>query len=285
MTMSSADYVEEWFETPALLLGTLSASGIIGTFLGSPLAGLGVRHVAPLHGRDRRPVPGLGLPPRRHGRRGRGPVPTPPGAFGAEIRTEAPVERDRWCEGGRAVGRGARRQRRRDPRPDVVVSSADPRLRTFREAGLEPEHLELRSFWEAIIDRYKIRGSSAQGESLALDALPELSRASSRIRRADESTRQYLSGRHSRSVPDDRVPRAGLRRRQVRPVLAPSPYMDIVHAVTASTRTMAPSGKHVMSIFVASTRSVRARGRHLGGAAGSLRRRGGRHPRRSTFRT
>ena len=33
MTMSSADFLERWFTTPALL-GTLSASGIIGTFLG-----------------------------------------------------------------------------------------------------------------------------------------------------------------------------------------------------------------------------------------------------------
>src|SRR5262245_23388521 len=33
MTMSSADFLERWFQTPALL-GTLSASGIIGTFLG-----------------------------------------------------------------------------------------------------------------------------------------------------------------------------------------------------------------------------------------------------------
>ena len=33
MTQSAADMLEEWFETPALL-GTKSASGIIGTFLG-----------------------------------------------------------------------------------------------------------------------------------------------------------------------------------------------------------------------------------------------------------
>ena len=33
MTMSAADFVDEWFETD-VLKATLSASGIIGTFLG-----------------------------------------------------------------------------------------------------------------------------------------------------------------------------------------------------------------------------------------------------------
>jgi phytoene dehydrogenase-like protein len=33
MTMSAADFLDQWFETPALK-GTMSASGIIGTFLG-----------------------------------------------------------------------------------------------------------------------------------------------------------------------------------------------------------------------------------------------------------
>ena len=67
MTMSSADYLDEWFEFDPLK-ATKSASGIIGTFLGPRSPGLGLRAAPPLHGRDRRRVPRLGLPEGRHRR-------------------------------------------------------------------------------------------------------------------------------------------------------------------------------------------------------------------------
>ena len=64
MTMSSADYLDEWFEFGPLK-ATKSASGIIGTFLGPRSPGLGVRAAASLHGRDRRRVPRVGIRERR----------------------------------------------------------------------------------------------------------------------------------------------------------------------------------------------------------------------------
>ena len=64
LTMSSADYLDEWFETEALK-ATKSASGIIGTFPRPALAGDGVHAASSLHGRDRRRVSRMGFCERR----------------------------------------------------------------------------------------------------------------------------------------------------------------------------------------------------------------------------
>ena len=56
MTMSAADFLDQWFETEPLK-ATMSASGIIGWHR--------LRPAAPLHGRDRRGLPRLGHPSRR----------------------------------------------------------------------------------------------------------------------------------------------------------------------------------------------------------------------------
>ena len=68
MTMSAADFLDQWFETDPLK-ATMSASGIIGTYQGIRSPGHGVRAAPPLHGRDRRRVPRLGHPQGRHRRR------------------------------------------------------------------------------------------------------------------------------------------------------------------------------------------------------------------------
>ena len=67
MTMSAIDFLDQWFETD-VLKATMSASGIIGTFLGVRSPGNRLRAAAPLHGRNRRRVPRLGICARRHGR-------------------------------------------------------------------------------------------------------------------------------------------------------------------------------------------------------------------------
>ncbi len=67
MTMSAADFLEQWFETDPLK-ATMSASGIIGTYPGRSLARDRVRAAASLHGRDRRRVPRVGHPEGRHRR-------------------------------------------------------------------------------------------------------------------------------------------------------------------------------------------------------------------------
>ncbi len=103
MTMSSADYLDEWFETDALK-ATKSASGIIGTFLGPRSPGHRVRAAAPLHGRDRRRVPRLGLRQGRHRRDQRGDRGAAARASGAEIRTERRRSTRVLVKNGRATG-------------------------------------------------------------------------------------------------------------------------------------------------------------------------------------
>ena len=68
MTMSAADFLDQWFETDPLK-ATMSASGHHRHVPGRALARHRLRAPAPLHGRDRRRLPGLGHPPRRHRRR------------------------------------------------------------------------------------------------------------------------------------------------------------------------------------------------------------------------
>ena len=88
MTMSAADFLDQWFETEPLK-ATMSASGIIGTFQGPRSPGHRLRAAAPLHGRDRRRVPRVGRAARRNRgdlRRDRGARRSP---HGVEIRIEA----------------------------------------------------------------------------------------------------------------------------------------------------------------------------------------------------
>jgi hypothetical protein len=102
MTMSSADYLDEWFEFDPLK-ATKSASGIIGTFLGPRSPGTAVRAAAPLHGRDRRRLPGLGISKGRHRRHQRDHRARGPG-----IRRRSPDRR----RGGESDRQGRPRRRR-----------------------------------------------------------------------------------------------------------------------------------------------------------------------------
>ncbi len=236
MTMSSADYLEEHFETPALL-GTLSASGIIGTFLGprSPGSAYVMLHhyMGEIDGQFR----AWGLP--RGGMGGLAEsLASAARSFGVEIRTEAATERI-LVEKGRAVGvvlAGSGEE----IRARTVVSSADPK-RTFLQM-LQPDEVdpELRS----AIERYKIRGSSGK-VNLSLDALPEFTCLQGK---SPEETRRYLSGALSISPDIDYLERAYDDAKYGR--FSRRPYMDIV-IPSLIDPSMAPPGKHVMSIFVA----------------------------------
>ncbi|HEX2713189.1 MAG TPA: NAD(P)/FAD-dependent oxidoreductase, partial [Candidatus Acidoferrales bacterium] len=163
MTMSAADFLDQWFETD-VLKATLSASGIIGTFLGvrSPGTAYVLLHhyMGELDGVFR----AWGL-----SRGGTGGVSNAIAAAaceaGAEIRTEAPVARI-LVRNGRAaavvLGNGD------EVAASVVSSSVDPR-QTFIKM-LEPSALP--GEFRAQVERYKFRGSSAK-VNLALDALPD----------------------------------------------------------------------------------------------------------------
>ena len=163
MTMSAPDFLDQWFETDPLK-ATMSASGIIGTFQGVRSPGHGVRPAPPLHGRDRRRVPGLG--PARGGTGGVSEaIASAARALGRRDPDRGARRPDR-VRGGRAVG--VVLEIGEEIGADVVLSSVDAR-RTF--LGLvEPGTLD--PTFEAEVRRFKFRGSSGK-VNLAVDGLPD----------------------------------------------------------------------------------------------------------------
>jgi len=236
MTMSAAEFVEQWFETPALL-GTLSASGIIGTFLGprSPGSAYVMLHhyMGEIDGQFR----AWGLP-----RGGMGSVAeaiaSSARSEGVEIRVESPVERI-IIEGGQAKGVVLRDGE--EIHATKVISSVDPK-RTFLKL-VDEEHLT--KDFRRSIQRFKIRGSSGK-VNLALDGLPEFT-CLEKVRQRGESTDPYLSGSISISPDIDYLERAYDDAKYGR--FSRKPYMDIL-IPTMIDPSLAPPGKHVMSIFV-----------------------------------
>ncbi|HWP56571.1 MAG TPA: NAD(P)/FAD-dependent oxidoreductase [Candidatus Acidoferrales bacterium] len=229
MTMSSADYLNEWFETEALK-ATMSASGIIGSFMGprSPGSAYVLLHhyMGELDGTFR----AWGF-----ARGGMGSISNAiAGAAkknGAEIRLAAEVERV-LVKNGRACGvvlKGGEEIQSR-----IVVSGVDPK-RTFLQL-LEPKELD-RDFRRRV-ERLKLRGSSGK-VNLALDALPNFT--------CLPGDGPHLRGAISISPSVDYLEKAyddakyGSYSRR--------PYLDIVIPSTLDP-TMALPGKHVMSIFV-----------------------------------
>jgi phytoene dehydrogenase-like protein len=229
MTMSSADFLDEWFEYEPLK-ATMSASGIIGTFLGPRSPGTAYVLLHHYMGEIDGAFRAWGLP-----RGGMGSVSEAiAGAarhFGAEIRTEAPIEKI-LVEGGAVTGVALASGE--EIRARAVVSSLDPK-RTFLKL-LEPRDLDS-DFLESV-RRYKIRGSSGK-VNLALGELPRFT--------CLPEDGPHLRGAISISPSIDYLERAyddakygNFSRR---------PYLDIV-IPSLMDSTLAPPGKHVMSIFV-----------------------------------
>jgi len=229
MTMSSADFLDEWFETD-VLKATKAASGIIGTYLGPRSPGTAYVLLHHYMGEIDGVFRAWGF-----AKGGTGSVSEAiAGAarrFGAEIRTDAPVTRV-LTAGGRATG--VVLENGDEIRARVVVSGLDPR-RTFLDL-LDPD--DLPSDFIDDIRRFKIRGSSGK-VNLALSELPDFT--------CMPGHGPHLRGAISISPSLEYVERAyddakyGEFSRQ--------PYMDIV-IPSMIDPGMAPPGKHVMSIFV-----------------------------------
>ena len=163
LTMSAVDFLDQWFETDALK-ATMSASGIIGTFLGVRSPGTAYVLLHHYMGEIDGAFRSWGL-----SRGGTGAVSNAiAGAarrLGAEIRTETPVAQIR-TKGGRAIG--VVLENGDEIAADVVISSVDPRL-TF-ERFMDGAK-ELPDDFMQGVRRYKYRGSSGK-VNLALDGLP-----------------------------------------------------------------------------------------------------------------
>lgn len=229
MTMSSADFLERWFESEPLL-GTLSASGIIGTFLGprSPGSAYVLLHhyMGEIDGVFRAwgfVKGGTGCVAEA--------LASAAESFGAEIRTNSRVIQV-IVQQGRAVG--VVLETGEEIHARIVVSSLDPKqsLLNIIASSMLPEEIV------QSLERYTFRGSSGK-VNLALDRLPEFE--------CWPGPGPHLRGAISISPSVDYIERAyddakyGAYSRR--------PYIDIVIPSMIDPE-MAPPGKHVMSCFV-----------------------------------
>jgi phytoene dehydrogenase-like protein len=229
MTMSSSDFLDEWFETVPLK-ATMSASGIIGTFLGPRSPGTAYvllhHYMGELDGAFR----AWGF-----ARGGTGAIAESiAGAarrFGAEIRTEAGVAQV-TVKDGRATGVVLDNGDEISAR--VVVSGLDPK-QTFLNL-VEANHLP--GDFVDTIRRFKIRGSSGK-VNLSLSELPNFT--------CLPGVGPHLRGAISISPSVDYIERAYDDAKYGD--FSRHPYMDII-IPSMIDPGMAPPGKHVMSIFV-----------------------------------
>jgi phytoene dehydrogenase-like protein len=152
-------------------------------------------------------------------------------ALGAEIRTEAPVERI-IVKAGRAVGVAL--DTGEEIYADTVLSSVDS-SRTFLTL-LEPGTLE--PAFEEEVRRFKFRGSSGK-VNLAVDRLPDFT--------CLPGVGEHLRGAISFSPSIDDMETAYDDAKYGH--FSRKPYIDMI-IPTLVDPTMAPPGKHVMSCFV-----------------------------------
>src|SRR6516162_2288980 len=229
MTMSAVDFLDQWFETD-VLKATMSASGIIGTFLGVRSPGTAYVLLHHYMGEIDGAFRAWGF-----ARGGTGAISSAIAdaarEAGAEIRTSAPVAAIR-AKNGEAIG--VVLQNGDEVYGDAVSSSVDPRLtflKFIEEKMLPSEFLE-------DVKRYKFRGSSGK-VNIALDALPEF--------KCLPGAGHHLRGAISISPSVEYMERAyddakygNFSRR---------PYVDMV-IPSLTDPSVAPPGKHVMSCFV-----------------------------------
>ena len=229
MTMSAADFLDQWFETD-VLKATMSASGIIGTFLGVRSPGTAYVLLHHYMGEIDGAFRSWGLV-----RGGTGAISNAIGSAareaGAEIRTEAPISKI-IVENGRATGVAL--ENGDEIRANVVSSSVDPRLTFMKMVGSE----NLPGDFVEDVGRYKFRGSSGK-VNLALDALPNF--------KCLPGSGPHLRGAVSISPSVDYMERAYDDAKYGR--YSRQPYIDIV-IPSLTDPSVAPPGKHVMSCFV-----------------------------------
>src|SRR5262245_1410177 len=163
LTMSAVDFLDQWFETD-VLKATMSASGIIGTFLGvrSPGTAYVLLHhyMGDIDGAFR----SWGLSKGGTGKVSEA-IAAAATAAGAEIRLSSPV-RHILVSGGEATG--VVLENGDYHMASAILSSIDPRQTFIRLVG--PDQLPTEFVDD--IRRYKFRGSSGK-VNFALDGLPD----------------------------------------------------------------------------------------------------------------
>ena len=230
MASSIADLLEDWFESPQMK-GVLSVSGVIGTWAGprSP----GTAYVMAHHkigdvghgqmGSWGFPEGGMGGVTQAMRRAAE--------AFGATVRTSAPVERI-LVEGGAA--RGVVLEGGEEIRARTVVATAHPKITFLRH--LDPR--DLPPGFVSDIERWKTRSGTVK-VNLALDRLPE-------FRARPGFDPEVHGGTIVLAESLDDIEGAFQDAVAGRP--AQKPFADIC-IPSVLDKTLAPEGKHVMSMF------------------------------------
>src|ERR1700724_560516 len=229
MTMSPADFLDQWFETD-VLKATMSASGIIGTFLGIRSPGTAYVLLHHYMGEIDGAFRSWGF-----SRGGTGAISNAIAAAareaGVEIRTQAPVDKI-LVKNGRTTGVVLKSGE--EISAGVVSSSVDPHL-TF-EKFLQPSELPA-DFLESV-RRYKYRGSSGK-VNLALDGLPDF--------KCIPGHGAHLRGAISISPSIEYMERASDDAKYGH--FSRRPYIDMV-IPSLTDPSVAPPGHHVLSCFV-----------------------------------
>src|SRR6202521_2828267 len=229
MTMSAIDFLDQWFETD-VLKATMSASGIIGTFLGVRSPGTAYVLLHHYMGEIDGAFRSWGF-----ARGGTGAISNAIAdaarEAGAEIRTEAGIAQI-IVKAGKA--RGVVLTNGDEIQADIVSSSVDPRLTfiQFIENGNLPN-----DFLDEV-RRYKFRGSSGK-VNLALDRLPSFT--------CMPGPGAHLRGAISISPSVEYMEKAYDDAKYGR--YSRRPYIDMV-IPSLTDPSVAPPGKHVLSCFV-----------------------------------
>ena len=229
MTMASADFLEEWFETDPLI-ATLSASGIIGTYMAPRSPGTAYVLLHHYMGEIDGAFRAWGFAKGGTGAIANA-IASSAEELGVEIKTNAPAA-NLIMKNGRAVGVALKNGA--EYYAKTIVSSLDPK-RTFLQLA-DPKQLP--SELVSKIEAFNIRGSSGK-VNLALDALPDLS--------CLPGEGPHLRGAISISPSVDYIERAYNQAKYGE--ISEKPYVDII-LPSMIDPDMAPPGKHVMSCFV-----------------------------------
>lgn len=229
LTMSAADFLDQWFECDALK-AALSTSSIIGSFVSprSPDSAYVLLHhyMGEVDGVYRAwgfAKGGTGAVANAIARAAR--------SFGAEIRTDTPVA-EVTVRNGRATGVAL--QNGDEFRASTVVSSLTPQM-SFLQL-LDPAQLPA-DFTQGV-RQWNSRGSSGK-VNLALDDLPRFA--------CLPEPGAHLAGGISIAPSLDYIERAYDDAKYGR--FSQKPFIDMI-IPSAIDSDMAPPGKHVMSCFV-----------------------------------
>jgi len=230
MTMSAVDFLSERFECEQLI-APMAISGIIGTFLGVRSPGTAYVLLHHYMGEIDGSFRAWGLPKGGTGAIANA-IASSAKALGVEIRCNAGVS-ELLREDGETI-RGVVLDNGDEIRAKAVISGLDPHrtfLKLVGEKHLDPEIATQ-------IKRFKMRGSSGK-VNLALDALPQLA--------CLPNYGPHLQGGITIAPSIDYLERAyddakyGAYSRK--------PFMDVL-IPSMTDPTVAPPGKHTMSIFV-----------------------------------